>query len=63
MDGGPFLNWDRLIAITAVLLDAGILWILIEEFNFDKIAYEKEQYKKRKHKRMEFESLTTGEGK
>lgn len=28
-------------------LEAAILWILIKEFNFDKIAYEKEQYKKR----------------
>jgi hypothetical protein len=58
------MNWDRLIAIIAVALDAGILWILIEEFNFDKIAYEKEQYHKRlAKKKLSFESLTVGEGR
>ena len=57
------MNWDRLIAITSMLLDAGILWILIAEFNFDKIAYEKEQYHKRGKKKLTFDSLTTGESK
>jgi hypothetical protein len=57
------MNWDRLIAVVCMLLDAGILWILIEEFNFDKIAYEKEQYKGRTKKRPTFEHLTTGESK
>ena len=59
------MNWDRLIAVICMLLDAGILWILIEEFNFDKIAYEKEQYKKRSRRKKDFklpeEKLTTGE--
>lgn len=61
------MNWDRLIAIVCMLLDAGILWILIEEFNFDKIAYEKDQYKKIKTRKRRFElpevGLTEGEGK
>jgi len=61
------MNWDRLIAICSMLLDAGILWILIEEFNFDKIAYEKEQYKKMSRRKKEFKlpesTLTEGEGK
>ena len=61
------MNWDRLIAIVCMLLDAGILWILIEEFNFDKIAYEKEQYGKMKSRKKRFAlpeaGLTTGEGK
>jgi hypothetical protein len=39
--------WDRLIALVTLGVDVGILWILVKEFNFDKIAYEKEQYKKR----------------
>jgi hypothetical protein len=43
-------------------LDAGILWILIEEFNFDKIAYEKEQYKRRA-KKPTFTELNIGEMK
>ena len=59
--GGGTVNWDRLIAIVCMLLDAGILWILVEEFNFDKIAYEKEQYKKRAKKQPTFENLTIGE--
>ena len=57
------MNWDRLIMIICMLLDAGILWILVEEFNFDKIAYEKEQYKKRVKKQPTFDNLTVGEGK
>lgn len=61
------MNWDRLISLIAMLLDAGILWILIKEFNFDKIAYEKEQYKKISKRRKEFklpeESFNTGEAK
>ena len=61
------MNWDRLIAIVCMLLDAGILWILIEEFNFDKIAYEKEQYHKMKARKKRFElpeaGLTDGEGR
>lgn len=57
------MNWDRLIAVMCMLLDAGILWILVEEFNFDKIAYEKEQYKKRVKKQPRFEALTVGEMK
>jgi hypothetical protein len=61
------MPWDRLIAIVCMLLDAGILWILIEEFNFDKIAYEKEQYHKMKTRKKRFElpeaGLTTGEGR
>lgn len=56
------MTWDRLIAVVSMLLDAGILWILIEEFNYDKIIYEKQQYKSRK-KKLTFESLTIGEGK
>jgi hypothetical protein len=62
-EGGQKMNWDRLIAVVCMLLDAGILWILVEEFNFDKIAYEKEQYKKRVKKVPTFDSLTTGESK
>ena len=57
------MNWDRLIALIAVILDAGILWILIEEFNYDKVVYEKEQYHKRSKKKLTFESLTIGEMK
>jgi hypothetical protein len=61
------MNWDRLIAIICMLLDAGILWILIEEFNFDKIAYEKEQYKKMSRRKKEYKlpeaTLTDGESK
>jgi len=57
------IAWDRLIAIISMLLDAGILWILIEEFNFDKIAYEKEQYKRKGKKKLFFEALNIGEHK
>jgi len=56
------MNWDRLIAITSMLLDAGILWILIEEFNYDKIVYEQQQYKNRK-KKLTFDNLTIGESR
>lgn len=56
------MNWDRLIMIICMLLDAGILWILVMEYNYDKIVYEKSSYKKRTHK-LAFESLTTGESK
>jgi hypothetical protein len=56
------MNWDRLIALVAVALDAGILWILVMEYNYDKIVYEKSSYKKRTHKPT-FENLTTGEGR
>ena len=55
------MNWDRLIAIVAVLLDAGILWILVEEFQYDKIIYERELYKKRAKKPPTFDNLTIGE--
>jgi hypothetical protein len=61
-EGGQEMNWDRLIAVVAVLLDAGILWILVMEYNYDKIVYEKSSYKKRTHK-LAFENLTVGEGK
>jgi hypothetical protein len=61
------MNWDRLIAVICMLLDAGILWILIEEFNFDKIAYEKEQYKKMSRRKKEYklpeQPLNEGESK
>jgi hypothetical protein len=64
---GALMNWDRLIAIICMLLDAGILWILIEEFNFDKIAYEKEQYKKMSRRKKEYklpeQTLNEGESK
>jgi hypothetical protein len=56
------MNWDRLIALTSMLLDAGILWILIMEYDFDKIVYEKELYK-RKKKKLTFDSLNIGESK
>ncbi len=59
------MNWDRLIAITSMLLDAGILIILIIEFDYDKTVYEKEQYKKISRRKKSFtlpeEKLTTGE--
>lgn len=45
------MPWDRLIAITSMLLDAGILWILVEEFNYDKIQDEKKEYKRKKAKK------------
>lgn len=56
------MNWDRLINVVVMLLDAGILWILIEEFNYDKIIYEKDQYHRRK-KKLLFEHLNVGEGR
>lgn len=55
------MNWDRVIACIAVLLDAGILWILIEEFNYDKVVYEKEQYHKRSKKKPTFTEMNIGE--
>ena len=56
------MNWDRLIAVGCMLLDAGILWSLIEEFQYDKIVYEKELYHKRvAKKKPSFENLTIGE--
>jgi len=58
------MNWDRLIAFICMLLDAGILWILIEEFNYDKVVYEKEQYKRHTRKKkfiLPEENITTGE--
>jgi hypothetical protein len=59
------MPWDRLIALVTLAVDIGILWILIREYNFDKIAYEKEQYKKMTKRRKEFklpeEKLTIGE--
>jgi hypothetical protein len=63
-EGGQEMNWDRLIAVVCMLLDAGILWILVKEFNFDKIAYEKDQYHKRvTKKKLTFECLNVGESK
>lgn len=61
------MPWDRLIAIVCMLLDAGILWILIEEFQYDKVIYERDLYKKRTARKKGFElpeaGLTTGEGR
>jgi hypothetical protein len=66
-EGGQEMNWDRLIAVVCMLLDAGILWILVEEFCYDKIIYEKEQYRKMKSRKKRFElpeaGLNTGESK
>jgi len=61
------MPWDRLIAIVCMLLDAGILWILIREYDFDKIVYEKELYRKKTARKKQFTlpeaGLTAGEGK
>lgn len=61
------MNWDRLIAIIAMLLDAGILWILIAEFNYDKLVYEKDQYKRAASRKKKYvlpeATLTEGESK
>lgn len=51
------MSFDRLVSLITLLVDIGILWILIKEFNFDKIAYEKEQYKKRAKRTAKKESL------
>lgn len=49
------------------VLEAGILWILIREYNFDKIAYEKEQYKKiskrKKSKGLDTAQIPSGSDK
>ena len=57
------MNWDRLIALVAMLLDAGILGILIEEFQYDKIVYERELYKKRSKRKPTFTEMNIGEMK
>lgn len=44
-----------------LLLEAGVLWILVKEFNYDKDKYERQA--KRKKRAFEFENLTSGEGK
>ena len=38
---------DRFIAVLTLAVDIGILWILIAEYNFDRIIYEKGIYKRR----------------
>ncbi len=41
------MNWDRFIALVTLTVDIGILWILIAEYNYDRIVYEKQAYKKK----------------
>lgn len=57
------MSYGDFVATLALLTDIGILWILIKEFNYDKIQYEKDEYRRRARKkpRHEFERLTTGE--
>lgn len=57
------MNWDRLIAFVTLLVDVGILWILVKEFNYDKILAEKQHYKKKMKAKPTFEMLTQGESR
>lgn len=55
-----------IVSILTLLVDIGILWILIIEFNFDRIVYEKEQYRGRsvkRKKKMEYIEMNVGEGR
>lgn len=52
------LEWQGWIMI---ILEAGVLWILIKEFNYDAEKYERQ--KQRKKRKFEFDHLTVGEGR
>lgn len=57
------MNWTLLVELLTLAVDIGILWILIAEFNYDKVIYERSQYKKRTKKHLVFNELNQGEGK
>ena len=59
----PIEAWGLVVSILTLGVDIGILWILIAEFNYDKIIYEKSQWKKRTKKHLVFDQLNVGEGK
>lgn len=57
------MNWTLLVELLTLAVDIGILWILVAEFNYDKVIYERSQYKKRTKKHLVFNELNQGEGK
>jgi hypothetical protein len=59
---GP-MPLELVIAGLTLLVDIGILWILIKEYNYDKVIFEKQRYKKKVKKPIfEGSKLCIGEG-
>lgn len=55
------MTYGDVTATVAVLVDIGILVILIMEYNYDKIVYERSKFRNVRRKKFDFDRLTIGE--